>query len=146
FLASSGPNRTNTVTGIAAQIPVAAFSGNPTSGIKPLTVTFTDISTGTITNRSWNFGDGVTTNTTATTVAHVYANPSTNTVSLTVRGPVGTNLFSRTGYIVVTNPPPLLVINPTNLNFGTLIIGQSSTQTVQVGNLGGVALSGNVTA
>jgi len=146
FLASNGPNRTNTVTGVAAQIPVAAFSGTPTSGVRPLAVSFTDTSTGTITNRSWNFGDGVTTNTTATSVSHVYANASTNTISLTVRGPVGTNLLSRTAYVVVTDPPPLLAVNPTNLNFGTLIVDQTSTQTVRVANLGGVSLSGTVAA
>ncbi len=40
--------------------PVAAFSGTPTSGPKPLNVQFTDASTGVIATYSWNFGDGNT--------------------------------------------------------------------------------------
>ena len=35
--------------------PVAAFSGTPTSGPKPLTVTFTDSSSGSITSRLWEY-------------------------------------------------------------------------------------------
>ncbi len=146
FLASNGTNRTNTVGGIGAQIPAASFTGTPTIGVRPLTVTFTDNSTGTITNRLWNFGDGSISNTTATSISHLYATASTNTVSLLVSGPVGTDSLSRSGYINVTNLPPLLALNPTNLNFGTLIVGQSATQTVQVANLGGLTLSGSAAA
>src|SRR5205085_8947389 len=50
--ATSG-NSTNTVTGTGAVVPVSSFVGSPTSGLKPLTVNFTDNSTGTITNRFW---------------------------------------------------------------------------------------------
>ncbi|MGA2226909.1 MAG: PKD domain-containing protein, partial [Syntrophobacteraceae bacterium] len=38
--------------------PVANFTLSPTAGPAPLTVTFTDQSAGTITSRSWSFGDG----------------------------------------------------------------------------------------
>ena len=44
--------------------PVASFTGNPTIGTGPLNVTFTDTSTGSITNRFWDFGDSSTTNVT----------------------------------------------------------------------------------
>lgn len=40
--------------------PVAEFSGTPLLGNRPLTVVFTDESTNTPTNWSWNFGDGNT--------------------------------------------------------------------------------------
>ena len=43
--------------------PTASFTGTPTTGATPLAVTFADTSTGTITNRSWDFGDGATTST-----------------------------------------------------------------------------------
>src|SRR6266702_8771661 len=56
---------TNALTGTGAVAPGASFSGSPTSGLKPLTVSFTDNSSGTITNRFWDFGDSSTTNTTA---------------------------------------------------------------------------------
>src|SRR5262249_15871603 len=60
---SNGGGSTNPVTGTGAVVPVALFSGSPTNGAAPLTVTFTDTSTGTITNRNWSFGDGGVTNT-----------------------------------------------------------------------------------
>ncbi|MGH9891650.1 MAG: PKD domain-containing protein, partial [bacterium] len=41
-------------------VPTAGFNANPTSGTAPLTVTFTDTSTGNITTWSWSFGDGTT--------------------------------------------------------------------------------------
>jgi PKD repeat protein len=72
-------------------IPLAAlFTGSPTSGLEPLSVTFTDTSTGDITNRFWDFGDGATTNTTDTSVTHVYV-AGTYDVIFVVSGPGGAN-------------------------------------------------------
>src|SRR5262249_8454144 len=73
FTTGNDGSSTNTVTGAGALVPVAAFSASPTNGLKPLTVTFTDTSTGTITNRFWDFGDGSTTNTSSTSLTHTYA-------------------------------------------------------------------------
>src|SRR5262249_33113205 len=106
--------------------------------------TFNDSSIGTITNRFWNFGDGATTNTSVTNFTHNYNAPRTNTVSLTVTGPVGTNILSQAGYIVVTNPPALLSFSPSNLNFAPLVIGQIRTQNIQMVNIGGQTLTGAV--
>jgi PKD repeat protein len=83
--------------------PVASFSANATNGPWPLTVTFTDTSTGTLTNRFWNFGDGSTTNTTANILTHNYGGSGTNTVSLTVRGPAGASSITLTNYIAIGN-------------------------------------------
>ena len=66
--------------------PVVAFSGAPTNGPAPLIVTFTDSSTGSITNRAWDFGNGDTSNTTATSVQYTYNADGTNNVSLIVSG------------------------------------------------------------
>ena len=41
-----------------AAAPVAGFHGAPTNLFVTQTVTFTDASTGSITNWVWNFGDG----------------------------------------------------------------------------------------
>ena len=90
-----------------ASVPVANFSANPTSGAWPLTVLFTDSSTGTITNWFWEFGDSSATNFTGGTLQHTYTHIGTNTVKLTVSGPAGTNLLTRANYIMVTNPPPV---------------------------------------
>jgi PKD repeat protein len=107
FTTDNGGNSTNSVTGTGAVVPVASYVGNPTSGVAPLAVVFTDNSTGTITNRFWDFGDGATSNTTGVVVGHSYGVAGTNTVVLTVSGPVGTNSLSQPGYIVVTNPGPV---------------------------------------
>ena len=87
-----------TGSGVAAN-----FSGTPMSGTVPLTVNFTNASTGTITNRLWNFGDGATS--TAVNPAHTYTNSGSYTVSLTVFAAAGSNTLSRAGYITVTAAP-----------------------------------------
>src|SRR5206468_10234630 len=50
------------------------------------------------------------------------------------------------GYIVVTNLPPKLVVSPSNLDFGPVIVGQSQTQVFAVFNAGQLVLNGSVTA
>jgi PKD repeat protein len=91
------------LTGASPVAPVANFSATPTNGPWPLTVTFTDTSTGTLTNRIWNFGDGSATNTTANILTHTYGGSGTNTVSLTVSGSAGTSSVTLTNYIVIGN-------------------------------------------
>ncbi|HEY6167374.1 MAG TPA: PKD domain-containing protein, partial [Verrucomicrobiae bacterium] len=145
FTTANGGNAVGPVSGIGAFVPAASFTGTPTTGTRPLLVSFTDDSTGTITSRFWNFGDGFTTNTSATNLTHTYVNASTNTVTLTVSGPVGTNTLTRPAYILVTNPPPLLSAGPANLDYGAVVIGQTNTQSFQVVNLGGLTLTGAVT-
>src|ERR1044071_9377129 len=49
--------------------PVALFSATPVIGAWPLSVNFTDSSSGAITNRAWDFGNGATTNTAQTSFA-----------------------------------------------------------------------------
>jgi PKD repeat protein len=109
FTTGNGGNSTNTVTGTGAAVPVASFTGSPTGGAWPLTVSFVDSSTGTITNSFWDFGDGITTNTSPGNLPHTYASVGTNNVRLTVTGPVGTNTLARAGYIIVTNPAPVTI-------------------------------------
>ena len=81
------------------------FFGTPTSGTSPLTVSFTDVSNGAgLTNRLWSFGDGSTTNTTATNVVHTYTLAGTNNVTLTISTTSGAASLTRTNYIIVTAP------------------------------------------
>ncbi len=79
--------------------PVAEFSGTPTSGEEPLTVSFSDLSTGSITSWSWTFGDGGTS--TAQNPSHEYTSDGTYSVSLTVTGPGGSDGETKNGYITV---------------------------------------------
>ena len=86
----------NFLTG--ANPPVAMFTGTPTIGAEPLNVSFTDTSTGTITNRFWDFGDGSTTNITTNSVTHVYA-AGTYPVMLVVTGQGGISTNIQANYI-----------------------------------------------
>jgi PKD repeat protein len=81
--------------------PVAAFSGTPTSGPKPLNVQFTDASTGVIATYSWNFGDGNTS--ILKDPSHTYYTVGSYTVNLTVTGPGGSDFENKINYITITN-------------------------------------------
>src|SRR5262245_43689307 len=109
-LNETGPGGSDTLTRTGYVVvddppPVAGFVGAPTGGGAPLTVQFTNQSTGTITSHSWSFGDGATS--TLASPGHVFASPGTYTVSLTETGPGGSNTRTRTGYIVVNHPAPV---------------------------------------
>ena len=79
---------------------VAGFTASPLSGVLPLTVTFTNQSTGNYSSLLWNFGDG--TNSTATNPSHTYASVGSYTVTLTARGVGGTGVLTKSQYINVT--------------------------------------------
>ena len=81
-------------------VPLQAdFNANPTIGVAPLPVSFTDTSTGSITDHLWDFGDGATSANVSPT--HVYTNAGVFSVSLTVSGPDGSSTASQS--ITVTN-------------------------------------------
>lgn len=73
--------------------PIAAFNQNVTSGISPLTVQFTNQSSGNVTGLTWNFGDGGTSG--EQNPSHTFTSPGLYTVSLTVTGPGGTANVAR---------------------------------------------------
>ena len=86
--------------------PVADFTANVTSGEAPLAVQFIDLSGGNPASWSWNFGDNTTSS--FRDPVHVYPDPGTYTVTLTVTNPRGSDTRVRTGYITVTIPEPVL--------------------------------------
>jgi len=92
-------NRTSMVVTLKYETPTALFSASPTSGIEPLTVSFTDQSTGDITSWSWSFGNGETS--TDQNPTHTYKTADTYTVSLTVTGPGGSDAKTISDYILV---------------------------------------------
>ena len=89
--------------------PVANFTGTPTTGTVPLTVTFTDGSTGVITEYAWDFGD--TTTSAEQSPSHQYTKVGTYTVNLTVTGPGGSNISSQSHYVTVNELPPVAGFN-----------------------------------
>jgi len=84
-------------------VPNANFVGSPTSGNYPLTVDFTDLSTGTPTSWDWDFGDGVGTST-AQNPSYTYDAIGVYTVTLTATNSYGFDTKIETDYITVTEP------------------------------------------
>jgi len=80
--------------------PTANFTAHPMSGPVPLTVNFTDQSTGSITSWEWAFGDDNATST-EQNPSHIYNDPGTYTVALTVTGPGGSDTETKIDYITV---------------------------------------------
>jgi gliding motility-associated-like protein len=80
---------------------VAQFTSDKTTGCFPLTVSFTDQSTGSVGSWSWNFGNGNTS--TLQNPSAVYTAPGTYNVTLTINGSGDTE--TKTGYIVVRDFP-----------------------------------------
>lgn len=113
-----------TVTGTSS-VPVANFIGTPLTGIAPLTVSFTDQSTNTPTNWSWNFGNGAVSS--VRNPSTTYSTPGTYTVTLTASNAAGSNQFTRTGYVVVS---PSVVVAPIS-NFSATPLTGVSPLTVQ---------------
>jgi hypothetical protein len=77
----------------------ADFTATPTRGIAPLTVSFTDRSTGDITSWYWEFGDGGTS--TMQNPSHTYNDIGAHTVSLRVTDPEGEDTNTKNGHIGV---------------------------------------------
>lgn len=118
------------------QPPVAAFSGAPLSGLADLSVTFTDLSAGAITTRTWDFGDGtavLVNPNPVSPVTHTYSAPGTYNVSLTVTGPGGADTEAIPAYITVSLPPPpvaLLLCPSGGIAPYTATFSDSSTGTI----------------
>ncbi len=85
---------------------VAAFTSDKTSGEVPLTVKFTDQSTGTIDSWSWSFGDGNTS--TDQNPSNTYTKEGVFTVALTVTGSGNSDNETKTGFINI-GPIPIVL-------------------------------------
>ena len=135
-LTATGPggssNVSRQITVQSANPPVAGFTTDKTSGSAPLTVKFTDASTGgQITNYLWNFSDGSTS--VERNPTHQFNNVGTYNVILTVSGPGGVS--SATRQITVGNPIQASITatadtnNPLKINLSAVVSGGSGTYT-----------------
>jgi trimeric autotransporter adhesin len=82
--------------------PVASFTAAPSSGTAPLTVQFTDTSTGTVDSRAWDFQNDGTVDSTAPAPTFTYTAASTYTAKLTVTNTAGSSSTTRT---ITVSPP-----------------------------------------
>lgn len=93
---TSGSTGSYSTTQVA---PISNFTGAPTTGVRPLSVTFTNLSSG-ADSYLWNFGDGNTS--TSTNPTHNYTTIGTFSVTLEATNEAGTTSFSRSSYITTT--------------------------------------------
>lgn len=118
-LGSDTMEKTDFVTVRNPAPPVANFTALPTSGNKPLIVTFSDTSSNVPSSWFWAFGDG--TNATKQNPVHTYSSAGNYTVSLNVTNDDGTDEITRSDYITVTNLPPTTLTTPPTMTTVTTI-------------------------
>jgi len=95
--------RATTATITLNSVPVAAaFMASPLAGVAPLSVSFTDESTGSIDSWYWDFGDG--NDSTLQNPTHTYDFDGTYSVSITVMGDSVSDEETKTDYIAVVSP------------------------------------------
>ena len=80
--------------------PVARFTADPVSGTAPLTVRFSDQSTGSPVFWFWDFGDGSSSN--LENPIHVYRSPGIYTARLIVGNSAGNTIATR---VILVNSP-----------------------------------------
>jgi hypothetical protein len=82
--------------------PGADFEADPRTGPAPLTVQFTNTSSGTVTNSEWDFGDDDTAG--GRNPEHTYEAEGVYTVTLEVSGPEGRDSVTKEDFITVLPP------------------------------------------
>jgi PKD repeat protein len=85
------------------QPPTAAFSANPLSGTAPLTVMFSDQSTGSPTSWAWDFTNDGSADSTAQNPSYTFNTAGTYTVTLTSTNSYGRTNETKSGYITVSD-------------------------------------------
>ncbi len=93
-----------TVAQSPVELPIAAFTGNPTTGCAPLTVTYTNQSQF-ATSYQWVFQGGTPGTSTLTNPTVVYSTPGTYSVTLTAISAAGQDVLVKTNYISVLTTP-----------------------------------------
>jgi len=87
------------------EAPIANFTTNTTNGYNPLTVQFTDTSTGgKTTTYAWDFNNDGIVDSTAQNPTYTYSAAGTYTVKLTVTNSVGSSTEIKNDFIVVYQP------------------------------------------
>ena len=113
--------------------PSANFSATPLNGAAPLSVQFTNQTTGTAPiTYAWDYyNDGVT-DSTQTNPSVVLSTPGVYSIKLTATNPAGTNSIVKTSYITVTDIPSGNILYaaspPSGSGLTAVVAGSSSDQ------------------
>jgi PKD repeat protein len=134
-----------TVTsGVSGSAPVASFTADVTSGTVPFAVQFTDTSTGSPVNWTWNFGDG--TSSAAQNPVHTFVQPQVFNVTLTVANSAGltnSSMTQVTGYTPQVNTTMAINGTSTSTVNGTQVVTVNATT---LEGTGGSVTTTNTTA
>jgi PKD repeat protein len=93
-----------TVSHPAGTAPIAIFSSTIQSGTTPMTVRFSDQSTGSPTSWAWDFTNDGTPDSTQQNPSYTFTTPGTYTVKLTATNAYGSTSETKIAYITVTPP------------------------------------------
>jgi PKD repeat protein len=117
----------------------ADFTADVTSGPAPLTVQFTDLSTGPVKAWHWDFGDGATSS--KQHPEHIYLQAGTYTVSLTATGDLQIDTLTREDYISV-EPAGEVDANLTFVPSGATLQPGTETDFALIMDAAGAGISG----
>ncbi len=126
-----GPALQFDVEDLPVEPPTAAFTADVTSGMAPLTASFTDQSTGAPDSWAWDFDNDGAVDSTDQYPSHVYTAAGIYSVRLTVTNGGGSDDETKTDYITVTSPVPDWDLNGDHVcNIGDgVVIGLTCGQT-----------------
>jgi PKD repeat protein len=116
--------------------PIAAFTADQTSGAAPLTVHFTDQSTGSPTSWAWDFNNDGTTDSTSRNPGFTYTSAGVYTVKLTATNGGGSDDEIKTGYITA-NAATFTIASSAGANgsispSGSVIVNHGANQTFNI--------------
>jgi PKD repeat protein len=116
--------------------PTAAFTADHTSGTAPLTVHFTDQSTGSPTSWAWDFNNDGTTDSASRNPSFTYTSAGTYTVKLTASNAGGSDDEIKTGYITVSTTTFTITssagANGSITPSGNIIVNRGANQTFNI--------------
>ena len=125
----------------SAIAPVANFTADKTSGVAPLTVSFTDLSTNSPTSWSWDFDNDGSVDSTQQNPSYTYSTAGTYTIRLVVSNAGGSDEEIKTDLVTVKKvSSPAIAVNKI-ANVTEAGLGDVVGFTVWVNNTGGVALN-----
>jgi len=106
-------------------VPVADFTADPTTGVYPLTVIFTDTTTGSPTCWNWSFGDGTWFNTTTASLkspTYTYTTAGTYTAKLMACNTAGCNTTPEGMTVTVLTPPIIKFVTNVSTGYAPLSV------------------------